>query len=74
MAELRQVAGDRPDLLAEHAGLAMGRAEADPLAAPRYRAEAELARLAGADEAQLDGWIEIGRKRATQARLRPYTG
>lgn len=74
VAELRQVAGDRPDLLAEHAGLAIGQAEADALEAPRLRAEAELARLAGADETQLPGWIETGRKRAEQARLRPYTG
>ena len=74
VAELRQVAGDRPDLLAAHAGLALGRAEADRLGAPQYRAEAELARLSGADEAQIVGWIEIGRKRAEQARLRPYTG
>jgi hypothetical protein len=74
VAELRQVAGGRPDLLAAHAGLALGLAEADGPGAPRYRAEAELARLAGADEAQIVGWIEIGRKRAEQARLRPYTG
>ena len=74
VAELRQVAGDRPDLLAAHAGLALGLAEADRLGAPRYRAEAELARLSGANEAQIAGWIEIGRKRAEQARLRPYSG
>jgi hypothetical protein len=74
VAELRQVAGDRPDLLAAHAGLAMGRADVDVLGSPRWQAEAELARLAGADEAQLAGWIEIGRKRAEQARLRPCTG
>lgn len=74
VAELRQVAGDRPDLLALHAGLALGRAESDRLGAPQYLAEAELARLSGADEAQIVGWIEIGRKRAEQARLRPYTG
>jgi hypothetical protein len=74
VAELGRVAGDRPDLLAAHAGLAIGLAEVDLLGAPKYRAEAELARLAGADEAQLAGWIEIGRKRAEQARLRPYTG
>jgi hypothetical protein len=74
VAELRQVAGDRPDLLAAHAGLALGRAEVDSLGAPRCRAEAELARLAGADEAQVAGWMEIGRERAGQAQLRPYTG
>jgi hypothetical protein len=74
VAELRQVAGGRSDLLAAHAGLALGLAESDHLGAPRYRAEAELARLAGADDAQIVGWIEIGRRRAEQARLKPYTG
>ena len=34
MAELRQVAGGRPDLLAAHAGLALGLAEADRLGRP----------------------------------------
>jgi hypothetical protein len=43
-----------------NAGLALSWAEADPLGAPQYRAEAELARLAGADEAQLASWIESG--------------
>jgi hypothetical protein len=74
VVQLKQVGGDRSDLLAAHAGLALGLAEADPLGASQYRAEAELARLAGADEAQFATWIEIGRKRAEQAGLRPYTG
>jgi hypothetical protein len=67
-------AGDRPDLLAEHAGLALGLAELMPgvLALP-YLAEAELTRAAGADEALIPAWIEIGRKRAEQSRRRPYT-
>jgi hypothetical protein len=57
-----------------YAGLAIGLADVDLLGALQYRAEAEMARLAGADETQLAGWIEISRKRAEQARLRPYTG
>ena len=72
VAELREVAGDRSDLLAELAGVSLGLAEGGmPPLAPRYRAEAELARAAGADEGQIEQWIEIGRKRAGQARLTP---
>ena len=41
---LRQVAGHRPDLLAEHAGVCLGIAQAGlPLLAPAYRLSAELA-------------------------------
>jgi hypothetical protein len=74
VSELRAVAGQRPDLLAEHAGLALGIAEADRLLASRYSAEAELARVAGADEAQIQKWMAVGRARAEQSRLRPYGG
>ena len=63
----------RPMLLAEHAGVALGLAEVDIPLAPRYRAEAELARAAGADEAQIERWIAVGRKRAEEARQSPYT-
>ena len=34
----------------------------------------ELTRAAGADETQIERWIAIGRTRAEQARLTPYTG
>ena len=72
VAELREVAGHRPDLLAELAGVSLGLAEGSITSlAPRYRAEAELARAAGADESQIEQWIEIGRNRAGQARLTP---
>jgi hypothetical protein len=74
VVELRELTGHRPDLLAEHAGLSLGMAEADPLLAPRYRAETELAGAAGADEAQIEQWIKVGHARAEQARLTPYTG
>lgn len=74
VAELRAAAGDKPQLLAEHAGLSLGMAQADRLLAPRYRAESELARAAGADESQIERWIEVGRKRAEQSRLTPYAG
>jgi hypothetical protein len=72
VAELREVAGDRPDLLAEFAGVSLGLAEGGiPSLAPKYRAEAELARAAGADEGQIGQWIGIGRNRTGQARLAP---
>jgi hypothetical protein len=75
VAELQEAAGHRPDLLAQHAGACLGAAEeALPLLAPRYRAEAELATAAGADEALIGRWIDVGRKRAAQSRLRPHTG
>jgi hypothetical protein len=75
VAELQQAAGHRPDLLAQHAGTCLGAAdEALPLLAPRYRAEAELATAAGADDALIGPWIDVGRTRAAQSRLRPYTG
>ncbi len=75
VAELQKVAGYRPDLLAQHAGACLGAAEeALPLLAPRYRAEAELATAAGADDALIGRWIEVGHKRAAQSRLRPYAG
>ena len=35
--------------------------------APGYRAEAELCRVAEADNTQIRAWIENGRKRAEQA-------
>lgn len=75
MAELRELAGDRPDLLAQHAGVCLGWAEhGAPAEAPSFRAEAELCKAAGADEAQILPWVETGRGRAEQARQRPYTG
>jgi hypothetical protein len=75
VAELRAVAGNRPDLLAEHAGVCLGFAETGTDAlAPAYRAEAELARAAGADGAQIEQWAEVGRKRAEQARQNPRNG
>lgn len=74
VAELQEVAGHRPDLLAQHAGACLGAAaETLPLLAPRYRTEAELATAAGADDALLGRWIEVGRRRAAQSQLRPHS-
>jgi hypothetical protein len=75
VAELRELAGDRPDLLAAHVGVSLGIAEVGlDILAPQFRAEAELCIAAGADQAQIPAWTEVGRKRAAQARLTPYSG
>ena len=68
-AELREVARNRPDLLAEVAGLAVGAAERK---GKEYRARAHaiagLCRQAGADEDLIPQWIEEGRRRAEERR------
>ena len=73
-AELRQIAGNRPDLLAETAGLALGASEDK---GPEYQlqgqAVAELCRLAGADEALIPGWIDEGKRRAEASRMPPFS-
>jgi hypothetical protein len=75
VGELLELAGHRPDLLAEHAGVCLGYAQEGPgLLAPMYRAEAEICVLAGADESLIPGWIEVGRRRALDAKAVPYTG
>ncbi len=64
-AELRELAGDRPDLLAEVAGIALGASESKgPEYTARGQAVAGLCRLAGADEDAVPRWIEEGRRRA----------
>jgi len=74
VAELREIAGHRADLLAEVAGLALGTAESK---GPEYLAQghaaAELCRLAGADESLIPQWIQEGRRRAAAARLPPFS-
>ena len=68
MAELRQVAGDRCDLLAEVAGLALGTAEGKGQEyQARGQAIAELCRMAGADESLIPQWRQIGKERAAMA-------
>lgn len=73
VAELRQVAGDRPDLLAEEAGILIGASEGR-LDEPRARAAAQLLIAAGADEALIPAWVEEGRRRAEAARHPPFSG
>jgi hypothetical protein len=73
-AELREVAGDRGDLLAEVAGLALGSAKnKGPEYEARGQAAAELCRMAGADEALIPQWIQEGRRRAEAAQLPPFS-
>ena len=75
VAELQALAGDKLDLLAEHAGVCLGWAEVvTPAEVPSFRAEAELCRAAGADETAIGQWIKTGRQRAEQTRQQPYTG
>ena len=70
--ELRKVAGDRPDLLAEVAGILIGASEGR-LDEPRARAAAQLCIAAGADENAIPQWIEEGRRRAAERRLPPFS-
>jgi hypothetical protein len=72
VAELRELAPDRPDLLAEVAGVLVGFHE-DGLDEPRAKAAASFCMAAGADEALIPGWIEEGRQRAEAARLPPFS-
>jgi len=71
-AELRTVAGGRGDLLAEVAGIGLGFYEGRPEEL-RARTEAELCRLAGADESLIPRWTEEGRRRAEAARAPPFS-
>lgn len=73
IAELRQLAGHRPDLLAKQAGLALCRGETY-LDIARHRLQAHLCIKAGADESKIPEWTEIGRARLVQAAVVPYTG
>jgi hypothetical protein len=74
-AELRDIAGDRPDLLAEVAGVALGASGAKGEEYPAQAgAVAGLCRLAGADEDLIPQWIEEGKRRAGERRRPPFSG
>jgi hypothetical protein len=73
IAELTEAAAGRADLLAERAGTALGFGEGRPDAA-RYQQIAELCIAAGADQALIERWIEVGRERAAAVAPIPYTG
>ena len=72
VAELRELAGGRVDLLAEVAGVLEGANERE-LDEPLARQAARLCRQAGADEAAIPDWIEEGRRRAANARRPPFS-
>jgi hypothetical protein len=72
VAELREVAGDRPDLLAEEAGILLGFHEGG-LDEPRARSSAQLLIAAGADQSRIPRWIEEGRRRAGLRRHPPFS-
>ena len=72
LAEIRQVADGRGDLLAEVAGVLLGAHEGE-LDEPKARAAAQLCCLAGADEDLIRQWVEEGRRRAEAARLPPFS-
>ena len=65
--ELREIAGDRADLLAEVAGLLLGY-YGRTAEEPRARAAAHYCVAAGADPGLIPRWIEVGRRRAAAAR------
>jgi hypothetical protein len=72
VAELREVARDRPELLAEEAGILLGFYE-DGGDEPRAKAAAQLLIAAGADESLIPQWIEEGRCRAEARRHPPFS-
>jgi hypothetical protein len=72
VAELRETANGRTDLLAEVAGILLGAHEGE-LDEAKARAAAELCRLAGADEDLIPQWVEEGKRRAEAARLPPFS-
>jgi hypothetical protein len=65
--ELREIAGDRADLLAEVAGLLLGYYRRT-VEEPSARAAAHYCVAAGADPGLIPRWIEVGRRRAADAR------
>ena len=73
VAELCEVAGDRPGLLAEEAGILLGFHEGG-LEEPRARSAAQLLIAAGADESRIPGWAGEGRCRAGLRRHPPSSG
>ena len=73
VAELRELAGGRADLLAEVAGILEGAREGEP-DEPLARQAAGLCRKAGADLEAIPAWIEEGRRRRAAARQPPFSG
>jgi hypothetical protein len=72
VSELREIAGDRPDLLAEVAGILLGASEGEP-DEPRSKAAASFCIAAGANQSLIPGWIEEGRRRIALRRKPPFS-
>jgi hypothetical protein len=70
VAELRETANGRGDLLAERAGVILGFHDEDARDGrwPRRALEAALCIAAGADLTRLTEWIEEGQERAERVR------
>ena len=74
VAELRELAAGRSDLLAQWAGIQLGYTRTSDVDVDRCRLIADLCIKAGADLSLIDEWITVGRIRREQAATRPYTG
>jgi hypothetical protein len=72
VAEIRELAGGRTDLLAEVAGIREGASEGQ-LDEPIARQVAQLCRNAGADLGAIPAWIEEGRRRRENAGRPPFS-
>ncbi|HEV8527980.1 MAG TPA: hypothetical protein VGS60_10585 [Actinomycetes bacterium] len=70
VAELREIANGRGDLLAERAGVIFGFHDEDARDGrwPRRALEAALCIAAGADLTRLTEWIAVGQERAERVR------
>jgi hypothetical protein len=73
VADLRELAAGRADLLAEVAGVEEGFSEGE-LDEPLARHAAALCRKAGADPEAIPEWIAEGRRRRAAARMPPPSG
>jgi hypothetical protein len=75
VTELQELAGDRPGLLAEVAGIQLGTSEGKgEHEQARAEATAELCRLAGTDEALIPRWVAEGKCRAENPGMMPHSG
>src|SRR5215510_16414785 len=70
LAELREIAGGRGDLLAERAGVILGFRDEDERDGrwPSRALEAALCIAAGADLTRLTEWVAVGQERAERLR------
>jgi len=73
VAELRELAAGRSDLLAEVAGVLQGASEGEP-GEPVKRQAAQLCRKAGAGPQAIPAWIQAGRARRAAASRPPFSG